>query len=851
MKKKKTESPQRNITERKLAEESIRKRAEESQKLAVENAIMAEIGRIISSSLDIEEVYERFAEEVRKLIPVERLSIAIGNPEEGTLTTAYISGLEVAERKVGDIIPIAGTTSEKVIQTRSNLLINEQDQKELLKSFPGLLRYFQAGFRAMMVVPLISKAQVVGVLHLRSTKPGAYGPRELNLAERVGNQIAGAIGNARLFAELKQAEMLNREQLNFLQTLIDTIPSPIYYKDKAGKFLGCNKAWERLNGVKREEMVGKTVHDLFPPELASVFYSQDEELFSRGGVQVYESVVIGAEGTKHDVIFNKAPFTKEDGTVGGLVGVITDITERRKAEKKLQENEEKYRRLYHEFETLLDAIPDHLTLQSPELKIKWANRGAAANLGKDVSALIGRYCYQLWHNRSTPCDPCPVQRCYNTGEIQFEERIGVDGRIQTLRAFPLKEESGRITGVIEVGQDITKRRQMEKEKADLQEQLLQSQKMEAIGKLAGGVAHDFNNLLTVILGNIQLLLLDLEKDDPVQEKIKVIKIAAERAADLTRQLLAFSRRQIMEMKVVNLNVIMQNLERMLQRVIGEDIELRIVVDKDLGKTKGDPRQIEQVVLNLAVNAKDAMPTGGKLTIETSNVVLDENFTRAHAEVKPGCYVMFSMSDTGVGMTPEVREKIFEPFYTTKEVGKGTGLGLSTVYGIVKQSGGHIFVDSEPGQGTTFKVFLPRVDEPFAGGETKKAEEKLPQGKGTILVVEDDLGVRDLAVQILQGRGYKVLEARSGGEALKICSQEKGKIDLLVTDVVMPGISGRQLADGLLSLHPEMKVLFMSGYTDDTVLRYGVMQDKVDFIQKPFSVEALAGKIREVLGKAKS
>jgi len=373
--------------------------------------------------------------------------------------------------------------------------------------------------------------------------------------------------------------------------------------------------------------------------------------------------------------------------------------------------------------------------------------------------------------------------------------------------------------------------------------------MEAIGRLAGGIAHDFNNLMTVIGGYGQLALLELKESDPLRRNLEEVQKATQRATDLTRQLLAFGRRQIMDMRVLDLNALLQDLDSMLRRIIGEDIELTTVLAEDLGRTKTDPRQIEQVILNLAVNARDAMPKGGKLTIETGNVELDGGYARTHVGVTPGRYVMFSMSDTGCGISPEVKEHIFEPFFTTKEIGKGTGLGLSTVYGIVKQSGGNIWAYSEPGMGATFKIYLPRVDEPLEEIREKVLNEEIPWGDETILAVEDEEKVRKLAAQILKGQGYTVLEASDGEEAIRVAEKHAGnEIHLLLTDVVMPGISGHELANHLVSLFPKMKVLFMSGYADNAIVHHGVLEVGVNYIQKPFTVDALARKVREVLDK---
>jgi len=396
--------------------------------------------------------------------------------------------------------------------------------------------------------------------------------------------------------------------------------------------------------------------------------------------------------------------------------------------------------------------------------------------------------------------------------------------------------------------DISERKQAEEKMAVLQEQFRQSQKLEAIGRLAGGIAHDFNNILAIIQGYSELCLFKIAKEDPMREDIQAIIKAGKRAANLVGQLLIFSRRQAMEMKVIELNSLLQNLEKMLRRVIGEDVELVTVLADNLGRVKGDSGQIEQILLNLAVNARDAMPSGGKLTIETANVTLDETFRRNPIGLKPGHYVMISMTDTGLGLTQKVKEQIFEPFFTTKEIGKGTGLGLSIVYGIVKQSGGHILVDSGLGKGTTFRIYLPRVDE-VVGEVEEKEVSGLPCGNETILVVEDEEEVRKLTARILRKQGYNVLEASQGKEAFSLCEEQEGPIHLMVTDVLMPGLTGAELAKRFTQLYPEMKVLYMSGYTSDRfAIGHGNLEKGMEFIQKPFSIDRLAKKIREVLDK---
>jgi PAS domain S-box-containing protein len=404
-----------------------------------------------------------------------------------------------------------------------------------------------------------------------------------------------------------------------------------------------------------------------------------------------------------------------------------------------------------------------------------------------------------------------------------------------------RDAEGRVQHFISVVEDITERRELEA-------RVRQASKMDAIGRLAAGVAHDFNNLLSIVLSYSEMLVLNLREGDPMRADLREIRAAGLRAVALTRQLLAFSRQQVLEPRIVDLGEVVSGMEKMLQRLIGEDVELTVIGTIGRGRVLVDPGQVEQVIMNLAINARDAMPSGGKLTIETTLVELDEAYVSQHVGVKAGPHVMLAVSDTGVGIDKATQARMFEPFFTTKRVGTGTGLGLATVFGIVRQSGGAIWVYSEPGSGTTFKLYFPTTDRIAPPVSTAPAEEqpRTLRGSETILLVEDEDSVRALARTILRKYGYKVLEARGGGDALLLCEQYGETIHLLLTDVVMPRMSGRQLAERLALLRPDMKVLYMSGYTDDAVMRHGILEATVAFIQKPITPDRLALKVREVI-----
>src|SRR5213594_3457117 len=522
--------------------------------------------------------------------------------------------------------------------------------------------------------------------------------------------------------------------------------------------------------------------------------------------------------------------------VGAIVVNVRDVSERRRAEAALRESEERYR-------TLVEGVRDIIFALSPEGTIASLNPAFETIAGWRREEWVGRPFERLVHPEDLPLALELLGRVVR-GELrpasQFRVRTAKgDYRVGEFSATPQLHEA-RLVGILGIGRDVTERVQLE-------QQLRQAQKMEAVGRLAGGIAHDFNNILTAITGYADLLLEDLGATDPRRQDADEIHKAADRAAGLTRQLLAFSRQQVLQPTVLEVNKLVSDLEKMLRRLLGEDVELSTRLAPTTGRVKADPGQLEQVIMNLAVNARDAMPNGGKLTLETANVDLDEAYAADHYPARAGPFVMLAVSDTGIGMSEETQAHMFEPFFTTKEKGKGTGLGLATVYGIIKQSGGFIWVYSEVGHGTTFKLYLPRVEELAergAGPATPPA--RLSRGSETVLVVEDEAPVRSVARQVLERHGYTVLEAPTAETALDLATRYSGIIHLLLTDVIMPGLNGRELAVRLTSMRPDARVIFMSGYTDEAVKRHGVLETGSTYLQKPFTPDAVARTVREVL-----
>ncbi|MEP6863183.1 MAG: PAS domain-containing protein [Deltaproteobacteria bacterium] len=604
-----------------------------------------------------------------------------------------------------------------------------------------------------------------------------------------------------------------------------------------GRVVDANPFMTTLTGCTHDGFLGKQLWEIGPFRDAAASRSAFAELLANDYIRYDDLPLKTEDGREVSVEFISNTYLIEDKKV--IQCNVRDITVRKRAEDELRMRER-----------AIEAVSQGIIItdaSKPDHPIVYASPSFCRLTGYERDEVLGRNCRFLQGPGTDPIPLAELRNAIRTGQPCTVEllnfRKGGTPFWNNVAISPVKDRDGRVVSFVGVQTDVTARRQLEA-------QYLQAQKMEAVGRLAGGVAHDFNNVLSVILSYAEMIGEDLKPDEPLHADIEEIRTAALRATDLTRQLLAFSRQQVLQTRVLNLNQVVAGMEKMLRRLLGADIEVTILPDTELWNVKSDPGQVEQILMNLAVNARDAMVRGGKLTIETANVELDDDYARAHLELEAGHYVLLTVTDTGVGMDKATLARIFEPFFTTKDKGKGTGLGLATVFGIVKQSGANIFVYSEPGIGTVFKLYFPKAGGSITVEPPVAEPEPGPQQGGTILLVEDEDPLRALARNILRRQGYVVLEAPNAGEAFLISEQHGGNIDLLLTDVVLPRMSGRQLAERLAPLRPKMKVLFMSGYTDDTILQHGIIESGVAFLQKPFTPTSITRKVREVLQRAK-
>jgi two-component system cell cycle sensor histidine kinase/response regulator CckA len=823
---------ERALEDRKRAEETLQRLNRELRAVSIcnqtliraeeEQALVSDICRIICEDAGYRMAWVGYAEcdDAKTIRPVAWAGIDAGYISEARLSWAEDTerGRGPAGRAVrsGQIICIQDvTTDPSMVPWRENALLH--------------------GYHSVIGLPLKEEGgKVFGVLLIYSAEANAFTGDEIRLLGDLSRDLAFGIITLRVREERKAAE----RSIALLNFALDNVDEAAYLIDENARFRYVNEKSCSALGYSREELLSLSVSDVDPDFPGLRWQEHWQDLKARGSF-IFE----GRHKTRDGRVFPveiSANYFEYQGRSYNLA-LVRDITERKAAEEALKTSQDFIR-------NILDSVDEGFIVVDRQYHILSANRAFCNMVKLPENGVVGRPCYEVSYHAVRPCfeagEDCPVRTTFETGAAHSVSHTHADAsgakQFVELKSYPVTDASGKVVSVIETLNDVTDKRKLE-------EQLRQSQKMEAIGTLAGGVAHDFNNMLTAIFGYGEIIKMAMKPDDPHHAALDQIMGAAKRAADLTQGLLAFSRKQVLNIKPTELNSVVRNVEKLLLRLIGEDVDLSTQLAGEDLIVMADAGQIEQVLMNLATNARDAMPEGGALTISTAVIELGADFAGTLGYGKPGEHALISVSDTGCGMDAQTREKLFEPFFTTKKPGKGTGLGLAIVYGIIKQHYGNITVYSEPGKGSTFKIYLPLI---APQTEDVHAEaEPLPRGgTETILLAEDDRTVREMITSVLTHSGYRVINAADGQEAIGRFTEHADDIDLVVLDVIMPKKDGRDVYDAITPIKPDVVVLFISGYAADILQRKGIYGDGIEFVSKPVSPREILRKIRYLLDK---